>query len=271
MEGEGSIRKLSMLLVDDKPDDSEDRRATVELKNVSKTFIVGENKIEALKDINLEFFSTDFTIVYGPSGCGKSTLLNVICGLEEPTEGHVEVRNTNMYALDENERAVFRAKKFGIVHQQPYWVKSLNVLENIAVPLFAQGYDYEDGCFRAMEVLKKVGLQKHYNHIPTELSGGQQQRVALARAIVTNPWIIVADEPTGNLDSKSAEEVMSIFMELNIVSKRTVIMVTHNLAYLTRATRVVEMKDGAVLRTKLVDRVDELTKNIKPKKTRRKR
>lgn len=241
-----------------------DKKSIIKVSNLSKKFNVGEFEVNALGPVDLDIYSTDFTIIFGPSGCGKSTLLNILCGLEMPTTGKVIVRDTDVYSMDENQRADFRARKFGIVYQMPYWVKSLSVLDNVAVPLFLQKLPSNYAYARAIDALKKTGMEKYSNHLPTELSGGQQQKASLARALVTNPWIIVTDEPTGNLDSKSAAEVIELLMSLNTKSKRTIIMVTHNLDYLAYATRTVSMKDGLIVETKHVKRNDDVIGIIKP-------
>ncbi len=245
--------------------DTKRKNTIISLKNVYKRFKVGNGYAEALKNISLDFYSTDFTIVYGASGCGKSTMLNTICGLEPPTTGEVTVRDVDVYSLNENERAQFRSEKFGVVYQMPYWVKSLNILENVAVPLLLQGMSISSATVKAHEELKRVGLQGYEDHLPTELSGGQQQKAAVARAIVSNPWIIVADEPTGNLDSKSAEEIMNLFIELNVRSRRSLIMVTHNLDYLELATRIIKMHDGEIVEIKEQNRSNALKRRKKVK------
>ena len=232
--------------------------------DLTKTFTVGTGKLDAVLSVDIEFYSKDFTVIYGPSGCGKSTLLNLITGLEPPTKGEVWVRGVNVFEMDENQRASFRARKFGIVYQMPYWIRSLNSLENVAMPLYLQGADTETAKAQAAKTIRKVGMSKFENHIPTELSGGQQQKIAVARAIVTSPWIIIADEPTGNLDSKSATEIIELFLKLNTESKRTIIMVTHNMEYLPYATRQVAMIDGKIREAKSVKRLDKILKVIKP-------
>lgn len=265
MARENIIRSTKTVLGKNrKHEKEENKRSIIEITNLAKLFQVGRFEVKALGPIDLKLYSTDFTIIFGPSGCGKSTLLNTICGLEPPSTGKVIVRDTDVYAMNENERADFRARKFGIVYQMPYWVKSLSVLDNVAIPLFLQKAPANYAYARAKESLAKVGLTEFEKHLPTELSGGQQQKVSLARALVTNPWIIVADEPTGNLDSKSASEVIQLFMDLNTKSKRTVIMVTHNLEYLPYATRTVSMIDGQIAESKHIKRQDELLKKIKP-------
>lgn len=220
----------------------------ISVKDVDKDFAVGKNTIKVLKKINIDVRSTDFIVVYGPSGCGKSTLFNIILGLDQPTKGEVIVRDTKIYNLDDDQRAKFRAKKIGMIYQMPYWIKSLNVIENVALPLIIEGEKEADAIRHAKRVLSDIGISDLSKQIPTQLSGGEQQKVGLARALVSNPWILMADEPTGNLDSKSGKEIMEIFRDLNQKHKRTILMVTHNEEYFDYGTRKVEMKDGEIIK-----------------------
>lgn len=202
--------------------------------------------VPVLKGIDLEICAGEFVIIVGPSGCGKSTLLNTIVGLEVPTNGRVMVRGTDFYNLDQDERAEFRRKKFGIVHQQPNWIKSLSIVENIAFPMAIAGQPYKRSIDRAKKLLHLFRLEEFEKNAPAELSGGQQQRASVVRALISNPWIIIADEPTGNLDSVSASDLMYVFQSLNTESKRTVIMVTHNPDYEAYATKIIRMADGKI-------------------------
>jgi len=220
----------------------------IDVKDVDKDFAVGKNTIKVLKKINIDVRSTDFIVVYGPSGCGKSTLFNIILGLDQPTKGEVIVRDTKIYNLDDDQRAKFRAKKIGMIYQMPYWIKSLNVIENVALPLIIEGEKEADAIRHAKRVLSDIGISDLSKQIPTQLSGGEQQKVGLARALVSNHWILMADEPTGNLDSKSGKEIMEIFRDLNQKHKRTILMVTHNEEYFDYGTRKVEMKDGEIIK-----------------------
>lgn len=222
------------------------KRVIIEVREVNKSFEVGKGKVDVLKDINLEICAGEFVIIFGPSGCGKSTLLNTIVGLEKPTSGKVVIRNKDIYQLKQNDRTIFRRKKFGIVYQQPNWIKSLSVLENVAFPLCLAGGKERNAIQEARYILNLFRLEEYEKNMPTELSGGQQQRVSVARALITNPWILVADEPTGNLDTTSASDLMYVFQFLNTDSKRTVIMVTHNPEYEKYATKVVKMEDGRI-------------------------
>jgi len=219
----------------------------VRLKYVNKSFTTGINKTHVLKDIDLVLYSGEFVMIYGPSGCGKSTLLHTIIGLEPPDEGEVFLRGINLYQLSSDERANLRRQKIGMVFQQANWIKSLTVGENVAYPLWLSGMDEKAAKKRAVEVLEEVGMEEFFDHQPLELSGGQQQRVALARALATDPWMIVADEPTGNLDTRSGEEIIEILARLNREKRRFILMVTHEINFLPVATRIIGIKDGRVV------------------------
>lgn len=226
--------------------ENKNQDVVIEVNNLTKTFLVGDNKIRALRDVDLKIYDTDFVIIFGPSGCGKSTLLNIILGIDQPTSGKVTVRNTDVFKLPEDERAYFRLSKIGMVHQMPYWIKSLTVRENVAIPLIIKGIKEKNALERADAIMEELSIGELANQKPTQLSGGQQQKVGLARALITNPWIIMADEPTGNLDSKSADEIMRILSDLSKKHKRTVILVTHNDKYWEYGNRRIEMIDGKI-------------------------
>jgi len=150
--------------------------------------------------------------------------------------------------MDDDERSTFRSKKIGMIYQMPYWIKSLNVVENVALPLIIEGVKESEAMRHAKTILTDLGIADLAKQMPTQLSGGQQQKAGLARALVSNPWILMADEPTGNLDSKSGDEIMEIFRELNKKHKRTILMVTHNEQYFNYGTRKIEMKDGEIIK-----------------------
>lgn len=222
------------------------KNCIIEIKNLSKIFGSGDTEAKVLKGVNLKIYSGDYIILFGPSGCGKSTLMNCIAGLEVPTSGEVLVRGENLTKKNDDDLALHRRQKIGMIFQQFNILKSMTVLQNIALPQLLHGVDQKTRLNRAHSLLKILSLDKFSDRIPTELSGGQQQRVAIARALANNPWIILADEPTGNLDSKNADEVMDLIWALNKKSKRTIIMVTHNPDYLHFASRVLYMKDGII-------------------------
>jgi len=222
--------------------------AIIKIDDVSRDFSVGQNTIPAVKNINLKIYATDFAVVFGPSGCGKSTLLNLMLGLDIPSRGTIKVRDKTINTLEEDERADFRAKKMGVVHQMPYWIKSLTTIENVALPLIIQGVEESNAIRQARKIMSDLGIVEYSGQIPTQLSGGQQQKAGVARALVTNPWILMADEPTGNLDSKSGDEIINLFKELNTKHKRTIVLVTHNESYWDFGNRRIEMKDGGIIK-----------------------
>jgi len=221
----------------------------IEAKDVKKSFSIGKNTVEIVHGVSFDIHSNDYIIFYGPSGCGKSTLLNLCSGLESPTEGTLKIRDENISKYTSDEKAKFRQTKIGIIFQQFNLLKSMSVQENVALPLIAAGQSRSRALSRAASLLHIFGLAKHLKNVPTELSGGQQQRVAMARAMAANPWILICDEPTGNLDSKSTQDVMDIFYHLNRKSKRTILMVTHNPDHLKYATKIFHIKDGLIEKT----------------------
>lgn len=219
----------------------------LELKEVHKTFQVGKNELEIIKGVSFTINRGDFVILFGPSGCGKSTVLNILLGLEPPTTGAVEFLGDELYQHDEDTRSEIRKTQVGMVYQQSNWIKSLNVLENVAFPLTLKGVPRQEREAKALELLRLVEIEGGAYQVPSELSSGQQQRVSLARALISDPVLIVADEPTGNLDSKASEEIMNLFKSFN-EKEKTVIMVTHDLEYLRFASRAIQMTDGAVVK-----------------------
>jgi putative ABC transport system ATP-binding protein len=216
------------------------------LTGIHKSFNLGSQETQIIKGAGFSVNKGDFMILFGPSGCGKSTMLNILLGLEPPNQGEVFFLGKNLYSFSEDERAQMRKQQVGIIYQQSNWVKSLSVLENVYFPLTLRGLPEEERKERALAALKMVGMEHGATQNPAELSGGQQQRVSLARALISDPALIVADEPTGNLDSKASEEIMALFKQFNQQGK-TVIMVTHDLEYLKFASRSVNMVDGVVV------------------------
>ena len=221
-------------------------RQIIKIDKVSQSFKVGDEDIHVLKNINFAIEENSFNIVYGPSGSGKSTLLNILTGLQKPTEGLVTYEDRDVYGLSSNEIAYFRANKIGIMYQQNFWIKSLDVLENVCVPLFFLGYSRSSAAKIAMQTLEQFGMASYAKKVPYFLSGGEQQRIAMARAIVTNPLVIVADEPTGNLDSKNGDAVMNLIRGYQTQLKRTIILVTHNMEYLPLADQLIHIHDGEI-------------------------
>lgn len=219
----------------------------IQIDHVNKYFAVGTSRIHILKHIHMTLYSGEFVIIYGASGCGKSTLLHTILGLEAPTTGTVHLRGRNMYEMNTTERTHLRREKIGMVFQQSNWIKSLSVQENVAYPLHLSGAPYERAMERALQMIEEFGMKEHAYKKPTELSGGQQQRIALARALITDPWIIVADEPTGNLDTAASAEMIRLLALLNREKRRMIVMVTHEIAFLPIGTRRIGMRDGQIV------------------------
>jgi len=223
-------------------------KTVLKLENVSKTYMMGEVPVPALKGINFEVNSEDFTVILGTSGSGKTTLLNIIALLDRPTEGTVFVDELDASELDDKELANLRLKKFGFMFQTFQLVPWLTALKNVEVPLTIAEITREEREERAKDLLNLVGLTERMNHRPLQLSGGEQQRVAVARALVNNPEVIVADEPTGNLDSKTGMEIVSLLHKLNDEKKVTIVIVTHDVTIASKAKRTVYLKDGMVVK-----------------------
>lgn len=219
----------------------------IKVKNLSKSFSVGGQNVRVLRDVSFNVNSQDFIIIIGPSGCGKSTLLHTILGLEPPSDGSLSFLSSNIYQFTEDQRTEFRKQHIGMVYQQPNWIRSLTVVENVAFPLFLFGYDRSFSLNKAKKILLEVGMESWSNYMPTELSSGQQQRVALTRALITDPEVIIADEPTGNLDYEGGVELMELLVRLNHQQKKTIIMVTHDIEYLQYAKTALRMFNGEIL------------------------
>ena len=219
--------------------------AIIELKNISKVFRTKDVETTALENVNLEVEKGEFVSIMGPSGCGKSTLLNIIGLLSTPTTGSVKILGTDCNKMADTELAHFRNKNLGFVFQSFHLIPSLSVAANVELPLgYRSGLSASQRRERVEEVLRRLEMSHRIKHLPSQLSGGQCQRVAIARAIVGNPEIILADEPTGNLDSKMGIEVMDILHRLNKEDGRTIVMVTHNEAQAQQTSRTVRFFDG---------------------------
>jgi len=217
------------------------------LKNITKSYKTGKISYQVLKGINLEVEEEDFLAIMGASGSGKSTLLNIIGLLDKPNSGIYILDGQEVSKLNKKELAYLRNRKIGFVFQAFYLVPWATALENVLLPLLYRGNITKEDEKKAIELLKRLGLEKRINARPNELSGGEQQRVAIARALITNPKLLLADEPTGNLDSKSSQEVMSIFKELN-ENGITIIMVTHDPEIADFAKKVKIIKDGTFIK-----------------------
>ena len=216
----------------------------INISNLSKVYRTDEVETVALENVNLHVEEGEFVSIMGPSGCGKSTLLNLIGLLDTPTEGSIEIAGQTTFGLKDKQLAGFRNRTLGFVFQSFHLIPSLNVLDNVELPLFYRHVSSKERRKLAEEVLSRVGLSHRMKHYPSQLSGGQCQRVAIARAIIGNPKIILADEPTGNLDSSMGAEVMNILHQLNKEDNRTIVMVTHNEDQARQTSRIIRFFDG---------------------------
>ena len=216
----------------------------IEIRGLRKVYKLGKERVVALDDINLTIQRGEICCILGTSGSGKSTLLNMMAGLERPTKGQVLYSGKDVCRFDERRWALFRQKNIGFVFQSFHLINSLNVMDNVELPLLYRRMAGSERKRLAQEVLEKVGLSHRMRHFPTQLSGGQCQRVAIARAIIGNPEIILADEPTGNLDSKMGAEVMELLHRLNKEDGRTIVMVTHNEEQAKQTSRTIRFFDG---------------------------
>ena len=216
----------------------------IKLTGVNKIYRTDEIETQALENVNLSVEKGDFLSIMGPSGCGKSTLLNIMGLLDTPTSGTVEIAGTDTTGMKDKQLAAFRNHNLGFVFQSFHLINTLNVIDNVELPLLYRKISAKERHRLAEEVLAKVGMTHRMRHMPTQLSGGQCQRVAIARAIIGNPEIILADEPTGNLDSKMGAEVMQILQQLNQDDGRTIVMVTHNEDQAKLTKRIVKFFDG---------------------------
>ena len=217
----------------------------IRTENLKREFTVGSEKVEALKGINLAVEKGDFIAIMGPSGSGKTTLMNIIGCLDTPSSGEYYLNDQLVNELDEDSLARIRNKEIGFVFQSFHLLAKNSALDNVLLPMKYAGGDMNEAVIRAKFVLDQVGLSDRINHGPSELSGGQQQRVAIARALVNKPSILFADEPTGNLDSKTGEDVMNLFKDLNNQGQ-TIILITHEEEVANQANRIITIKDGLI-------------------------
>lgn len=218
--------------------------AMIKLTGINKIYRTNEIETLALENVNQDVEKGEFVSIMGPSGCGKSTLLNIMGLLDAPSSGKIEINGTSVENMKDKELAAFRNKTLGFVFQSFHLINSLNVIDNVELPLLYRKMPAKERTRLAKEVLERVGLSHRMRHMPTQLSGGQCQRVAIARAIVGNPEIILADEPTGNLDSKMGAEVMELLHKLNKEDGRTIVMVTHNEEQAKQTSRTIRFFDG---------------------------
>lgn len=230
------------------------RKPLVEIKELYKTYIMGEVKVRAVRNINVTINREDFVAVMGQSGSGKSTLMNILGCLDKPTSGKYLLDNVDISKLNRDELAQIRNEKIGFVFQGFNLLARTNALENVELPMLYSGkYDSFDRQKRASEALESVGLGRRMHHFPSQMSGGEQQRVAIARSLVNNPALILADEPTGNLDTRTSVEIMNIFQKLNEEKNITIIMVTHEEDIARYAKRILAMRDGRIIEDRQVE------------------
>jgi len=221
-------------------------KGQVQLRNVTKTYQMGEVQVHALRGMDMEVAEGEFVVVVGPSGSGKTTTLNLIGGLDSPTSGELIVAGTDIAAYDEDDLTVYRRDKIGFIFQFFNLLPTLTAAENVEFALELVERDGRKVHRQALELLEKVGLGERVDHFPSQLSGGEQQRVAIARALAKDPLILLADEPTGNLDFRMGQKVLRVMQDLNRQEGRTVVLVTHNTAIGAMAGRVVHLRDGQI-------------------------
>lgn len=215
------------------------------VENLVKTYGKGENKVNAVDDISFSVQKGEFVAIVGASGSGKSTLLHLLGGVDRPTSGKVFIDGKDIYSLNNDNLAIFRRRQIGLIYQFYNLIPILNVEENITLPLKLDNKNIDKQ--RLDELIKVLGLEERRTHLPNELSGGQQQRTSIGRAMITNPAIILADEPTGNLDSKASDEIVTLLKKSNKDYKQTIIMITHNLEIAKVADRIIKIEDGKIV------------------------
>lgn len=220
----------------------------IEVKNLYKLYRVGDEVVRALDGVDFNIYEGEFCAIVGTSGSGKSTLLNMLAGLEKPTKGEVVIGGEHIEKKNEEQLVKFRRENVGFVFQSFHLLGTMNALENVALPLSFRGEPKDVRLKKADKMLELVNLKKHKKHMPNQMSGGQQQRVGVARALVVDPKIIFADEPTGNLDSRTSEEVMELMKRVVKEQNKTLVMVTHDVHLATYADRVFHIRDGKILK-----------------------
>ncbi|UYZ37168.1 ABC transporter ATP-binding protein [Clostridium beijerinckii] len=214
------------------------------IEHLSKVYGIGDTAVKALNDVSFSVEKGEFVAIIGPSGSGKSTLLHMLGGVDRPTSGKVLVDNTDIYNLDETQLAIFRRRQIGLIYQFYNLIPVLNVEENITLPLLLDGHKVDKKQFD--EIIKILNLEKRLNHLPNQLSGGQQQRVSIGRALISNPAIMLADEPTGNLDSKNSSEIVDLLKMFNKTFNQTLIIITHDERIALQADRIIAIEDGDI-------------------------
>ncbi len=222
----------------------------LQIENLSKVYGKGETAVKALDNVSFSVKKGEFVVIIGPSGSGKSTLLHLLGGVDRPTSGKVFIDNTDLYNLNETQLAIFRRRQIGLIYQFYNLIPILTVEENITLPLLLDEHEVDKKQFN--EVVEKLGLTHRLGHLPNQLSGGQQQRVSIGRALISNPAIMLADEPTGNLDSKNSEEIMELLKMFNKTFNQTLIVITHDERIALQADRVISIEDGRIAKDEVI-------------------
>lgn len=220
------------------------------VEQVSKVYGRGETQVNALDNVSFTVNKGEFVAIVGPSGSGKSTLLHILGGVDRPTSGTVLIEGTNIYALDETQLAIFRRRQIGLIYQFFNLIPILNVKENITLPLLLDNRQVDDK--RLDELLETLGLSDRVHHLPNQLSGGQQQRVAIGRALINHPALVLADEPTGNLDSKNSKEIIDLLKMSNRLYHQTLIIITHDPNIALQADRMITLEDGRIVKDEVI-------------------
>ena len=218
----------------------------LEIRNLCKVYGTGETKVEALKNVAFDVDQGEFVAIVGPSGSGKSTLLHILGGVDSPTSGEVIISGTDISRLNEEKLAIFRRRQIGLIYQFYNLIPILNVEENMTLPILLDGRKPDQALLA--DLVEKLGLRERLNHLPNQLSGGQQQRVSIGRALMNHPALLLADEPTGNLDSANSREIVSLLRKFNKENKQTVIIITHDERIALSADRVITIEDGRITR-----------------------
>jgi putative ABC transport system ATP-binding protein len=222
----------------------------IRIENLSKIYRVGPTEVKAVDDVSFEVEKGEFVAIIGPSGSGKSTLLHLIGGVDKPTSGKIYIDNTDIYSLDESQLAIFRRRQIGLIYQFYNLIPILSVLENITLPVLLDKREVKND--KLNEVVKTLGIHDRLEYLPNQLSGGQQQRVSIGRALINNPAIVLADEPTGNLDTSNSDDIVNLLKVSNKKYKQTIIVITHDEKIALEADRIISLEDGKITKDEVI-------------------